>query len=122
MALEAQEGENMNAIIPRKLSNREMKQVDGQIREQIGQSIVKLKSNIEALVLWEIHQQCGYGAKRLEVFLEGFQPALQELMNFYGVESTEEVELACVYNLKAIGFDTEKLGKAFPVEYTINGR
>ena len=58
----------------------------------------------------------------MNAIIEGFQPALQELMNFYGVESTEDVELACVYNLKAIGFDTEKLGKAFPVEYTVNGR
>ena len=112
----------MNSIIPRKLSNREMAALNGSIREQIGQQISKLKSNIEALVLWQIHEQYGSGAKKLEAFLEGFQPALQELMQFYGVESAEDVELACVYNLKAIGFDTEKLGKAFPVEYTINGR
>lgn len=112
----------MNAIIPRKLSNSEMKQLNGSIREQIGQSIGKLKSNIEAIVLWQIHEQYGAGAKKLETFLEGFQPALQELMNFYGVESTEDVELACIYNLKSIGFDTEKLGKAFPVEWTVNGR
>ncbi len=112
----------MNSIVPRKLSNREMQALNGSIRAQIGEQISKLKSNIEALVLWQIHEQYGSGAKKLEAFLEGFQPALQELMNFYGVESTEDVELACIYNLKSIGFDTEKLGKAFPVEYTINGR
>lgn len=112
----------MNSIVPRKLSKREMLALNGSIREQIGEQISKLKSNIEALVLWQIHEQYGSGAKKLEAFLEGFQPALQELMNFYGVESTEDVELACVYNLRAIGFDTEKLGKAFPVEWTVNGR
>lgn len=112
----------MNSIVPRRLSNREMKALNGQIREQVGQNIVKLKSNIEAIVLWCIHEQYGSGAKKLEAFLESFQPALQELMNFYGVESTEDVELACIYNLKSIGFDTEKLGKAFPIEWTVNGR
>ncbi|MEE0969591.1 MAG: hypothetical protein U0M06_09495 [Clostridia bacterium] len=112
----------MNAIVPKKLSNAQMKALDGSIREQIGQNIVKLKGNIEAIVLWQLHEQYGSGAKKLEAFLEGFQPALQELMNFYGVESTEDIELACIYNLKSIGFDTEKLGKAFPVEWTINGR
>lgn len=112
----------MKAIIPRKMTNAEMKALDDSIREQIGQNIGKLKGNIEAIVLWQIHEQYGYGAKKLEAFLEGFQPALQELMNFYGVESTEDVEFACVHNLKSIGFDTDKLGKAFPVEYTINGR
>ena len=112
----------MNSIVPRKLSKRVMQALDGSIREQIGQNIVKLKGNIEAIVLWQIHEQYGHGAKRLEAFLEGFQPALQELMNFYGIDNAEDTELACIHNLKAIGFDTEKLGKAFPVEYTINGR
>ena len=112
----------MKSIVPRKLSNAQMKALDGSIREQIGQNIVKLKGNIEAIVLWQLHEQYGFGAKRLEAFLEGFQPALQELMSFYGIEGTEDTEMACVYNLKSIGFDTDKLGKAFPVEYTINGR
>ena len=112
----------MKSIVPRKLSNREMLALDGSIREQIGQHIGKLKGNIEAIVLWQLHEQYGFGAKRLEAFLEGFQPALQELMDFYGVEGAEDVEFACVHNLKSIGFDTDKLGKAFPVEYTINGR
>ena len=74
----------MKAIIPRKMTNAEMKALDDSIREQIGQNIGKLKGNIEAIVLWQIHEQYGYGAKKLEAFLEGFQPALQELMNFYG--------------------------------------
>ena len=112
----------MKAILPRKMTKREMDALDGSIREQIGQSVGKLKGNIEAIVLWQLHVQKGWGVKRLEEFLEGFRPALQELMDFYGVDSTEEVEFACVQNLKSIGFDTDKLGKAFPVEYTINGR
>ena len=112
----------MNAILPRKMTKREMQALDGSIREQIGKSVGKLQGNIEAIVLWQLHVQKGWGVKRLEEFLEGFRPALQELMDFYGVDSTEEVEFACVQNLKSIGFDTDKLGKAFPVEYTINGR
>lgn len=112
----------MKAILPRKMTNREMQALEGSIREQIGKSVGKLQGNIEAIVLWQLHVQKGWGVKRLEEFLEGFRPALQELMDFYGVDSAEEVEFACVQNLKSIGFDTDKLGKAFPVEYTINGR
>lgn len=112
----------MKAILPRKMSNAEMKALDGSIREQIGQSVGKLKGNIEAIVLWQLHEQFGFGAKRLEAFLIGFQPALNELKAFYDIDGQEETELACIHNLKSIGFDTDKLGKAFPVEYTINGR
>lgn len=112
----------MKAILPRKMSNAERKACEGAIREQIASGVEKLKGNIEAIVLWQLHEQFGFGAKRLEAFLIGFQPALQELKAFYEIEGQEETELACIHNLKSIGFDTDKLGKAFPVEYTINGR
>ncbi len=112
----------MKALLPRKMTKREMDALEGSIREQIAVGVDKLKGNIEAIVLWQLHEQFGFGAKRLEAFLEGFQPALQELKAFYDLEGQEETELACIHNLKSIGFDTDKLGKAFPVEYTINGR
>lgn len=112
----------MNAIVQKKLSNSQMQALKGEIRSTIASSIEKLSGNIEAIVLWQLHEQKKMGVKQLEAFLEGFHPALQELMDFYGIESTEDVEFACVQNLKSIGFDTDKLGKAFPVEYTINGR
>ena len=110
----------MKARLPRKMSNAEMKALEGSIREQIAKSVDKLKGNIEGIVLWQLHEQFGFGVKRLEAFLEGFQPALQELNEFYGLSDVDETECACVYNLKAIGFDTEKLGKAVPVDYVIN--
>lgn len=112
----------MNAILPRKMTKREMQALEGSIREQIAKSVGNLKGNIEAIVLWQLYEQKGYSVEELNEFLEGFQPALQELKDFYDVEGVEDTELACVYNLKSIGFDTNKLGKAFPVEYTINGR
>lgn len=112
----------MNANVQRKLSKREMQALDSSIRETIAASVGKLSGNIEAIVLWQLHEQKGYSVEELDEFLEGFRPALQQLKDFYDVESTEDTEMACVYNLKSIGFDTEKLGKAFPVEYTINGR
>ena len=110
----------MKAIVPQKMTNAQMKALQGSIREQIGKSIEKLKSNIEAIVLWELHEQYDLTVEELEAFLDRFQPALKELQDFYDVESTEDTELACVYNLKSIGFDTEKLGKAFVVEYKIS--
>ena len=110
----------MKANVQRKMSNAEMKALQGSIREQIADSVDKLKGNIEAIVLWQLHEQFGFGAKKLEAFLEGFQPALKELNDFYGLKDVDETECACVHNLKSIGFDTDKLGKAFPVEYVIN--
>ena len=112
----------MKAITPRKLSNAEMKALNGSIREQIASNISRLERYLEATVLWRMHVKYGCGAKKLENFLEDFKKDLQELKDFYEVDGQEDTELACIHNLKSIGFDTDKLGKAFTVEYTINGR
>lgn len=110
----------MKARIPPKLTNAERKALEGSIRQQIASSVDGLKGNIEAIVLWQLYQQLDLGVEELEAFLEGFQPALQELNEFYGLSDVDETECACVHNLKSIGFDTDKLGKAFPVEYRVN--
>lgn len=112
----------MKSIIPRKMTNAEMKAMEGEIRKQIAASVGNLQKHIEAIVLWQAHVHFDLDVEELEAFLETFQPALQELKTFYEVETEADTELACVYNLKAIGFDTSKLGNAFSVEYTINGR
>lgn len=112
----------MKALLPRKMTNAEMKALEGQIRQRIARGVGELQARIEAIVLWQLHIQRGLDVEELETFLEGFTPALQELKDFYEVEDTEGAELVCVHNLKSIGFDTELLGKAFPLEYTINGR
>jgi len=112
----------MKSMIPRKMTNAEMKALEGEIRKQIAASVSSLQKHIEAIVLWQIHTQLDLDVEELEAFLEAFQPALQELKAFYEVETEADTELACVYNLKTIGFDTSKLGNAFSIEYTVNGR
>lgn len=112
----------MKALLPRKRTNAEEKALDRAIKEQIAKNVSKLECYIEATVLWHMHVKYGMGAKRLGTFLEDFQPALQELKAFYEVDGQEDTEFACIHNLKSIGFDTDKLGKAFPVEYTIDRR
>jgi hypothetical protein len=112
----------MKAILPRTMSKAEMKALDGSIRKQIAENVSKLECYIEATVLWHLHVKYGKGAKWLSNFLDDFSPALQELKAFYEVDGQEDTEFACIHNLRSIGFDTDKLGKALTVDYTINGR
>ena len=51
----------MKAILPRKMTNREMQALDGSIREQIARSVGKLERYIEATVLWHLHEKYGRG-------------------------------------------------------------
>lgn len=109
----------MKAMVQQKMTNKQMKALDRSIREQIARSVPRLSGHFEATMLWQMHVKYGLSPEELEDFLEGLQPALRELKDFYEIDNDDDVELACVTNLKTIGFDTEKLGKAFPIEYSI---
>lgn len=112
----------MKARIPSKMTNAQMKALDGSIKEQIRQNIDEYCIYLEATYLWNMHVTHGHGLKRLERDLIEFKKLLEELKAFYELEDSDGVEYACLKGLKDIGFDISKLGKTFEVEYSINGR
>lgn len=112
----------MKALIPRRMSNAEMKALDGSIREQIRQNIDEYCIYLEATYLWNMHTTHGHGLKRLERDLIEFKKHLDELKAFYELEDSDGIEYACLKGLKDIGFDISKLGNTLEVEYSINGR
>ncbi len=109
----------MNARIPQKMTNKQFKALEGTIREQISHNVDKLKGYIEAIMAWYAYDKFNLSVEDIDDFVEGIQPYLKELKDFYDISTAEDVELACVYNLKTIGYDTSKLGKAFPLDYKI---
>lgn len=101
------------------LTSAQRKARDREIRLQIAENVKQFGIAIEATMLWQLHEQEGYGVVRLERFLERFKPALDELKSFYELEDTADMNYACIQKLKAIGFDTSKLGMSMPIEYSI---
>ena len=101
------------------LTSAQRKARDREIRLQIAESVKRFSVAVEATMLWQLHEQEGYGVVRLDRFLEGFKPALDELKAFYELGDVDEMNYACIQNLKAIGFDISKLGSSMPIEYTI---
>lgn len=112
----------MKARIPRKMTNAEMRAMDGEIREQIRRSIDEYRVYLEATYLWHRHVVDGHGIKRLTRDLENYKKFIDELKAFYEIDNTDDVTYACVKELQNIGFDVSQLGKTFEVEYSINGR
>ena len=45
---------------------------------------------IDAIFLWELHQQLGFGPKRLKDFFMGFHPAYQSLIHKYEYDTEED--------------------------------
>lgn len=65
---------------------------------------------VQAVFLWQLHTQLGFGPKRLKKFYDGFAPALRELTKRYELEDTDQIWL-CTHMLKQIGVDIDQWDK-----------
>jgi hypothetical protein len=81
----------MRALIPR-LSSKERKEIERELRFQIAKNVKNLSLNLQAIVLWNVHQQLGHGKKRLIEFQRTFLPLIKQLQDFYMAEDEEETE------------------------------
>lgn len=102
----------MKAILP--LTNRERKALENEINRQTAQNVKNLSLNLQALVLWQLHEQRGWGKKQLLEFQKAFLPAIKELQRFYELENASETDFVCRYKLKnEVGIDVEALDEMF---------
>jgi hypothetical protein len=109
----------MKAILP--LTNKVRKAINDEVNRQTGENVRKLSVNIQALVLWALHQQFGFGKKRLLQFQEAFLPMIEELQEYYQAENAQETEFICMHKLKnEVGIDVESLGEMFKMAVKIN--
>ena len=65
------------------LTNREMRVLRDEINRQTAHNVRKLAKNFQAMVLWELREQEGWGKVKLLRFQERFIPAIRELEKFY---------------------------------------
>lgn len=92
------------------MSAAEKKAMDMEIQRQLAEYDRKHIREIDALVLWELHEQLGFGNKRLKKFYDNFSRVIEALIRRYEMEQGDDVWL-CTYKLKEIGCDLEKWEK-----------
>lgn len=61
---------------------------------------------LEALVLWVLHDKFNFGPKRLKRFHDRFTDSIKELVERYGMDESDNVWL-CTKKLKDRGIDIE---------------
>lgn len=81
-----------------------------EIQRQLAEYDRKHIREIDALVLWELREQLGFGNKRLKKFYDNFSRGIEALIRRYEIEQGDDVWL-CTYKLKEIGCDLEKWEK-----------
>ena len=111
----------MNALLPYRMTNRERKAFEREINRQTGENVRKLALNLQALVLWGLHQKYGWGKKKLLDFQKDFRPLIEELQKYYEAEDADQTEFICLYKLKnEVGIDVKELEEMFKIQTKIN--
>lgn len=86
----------------------EQKAIDMEIQRQLADYDKKHADELDSMILWQLHEQLGFGPKRLKRFYKNFAPAVEELRKRYEIEDSDQVWL-CTRKLKEYGIDLEKL-------------
>ena len=89
------------------LTATEKKALNMEIGRQIVDMDRKHALELEAMVLWELHSQLGFGEKRLKRFYDLFVPSLEDLLSRYEMGS-EDTYWLCTKKLDDAGIDIEQ--------------
>lgn len=65
---------------------------------------------MDALVLWVLHEHFGFGKKRLKEFYDCFVPEVMGLIKRYELDDTDHIWI-CTRKLKEYGIDLEEWKK-----------
>lgn len=100
-----------NKIYGAELTAAERKAMNMEIQRQLAEYTRAHELEIDALILWQLHEQLGFGPKRLKRFYDNFAPAIKDLINRYEMDDSDQVRL-CTKKLKdELGLDLELMKK-----------
>ena len=96
------------------LNAKEQEILDQKVKESIQQTmpeyIADAAKEMDAIILWYLHEELGLGPKRLKKFFEEFHVKLDELMDWYQMGSSDRSWL-CYHKLKEYGIDISEWQK-----------
>ncbi len=87
-----------------KLTAAERKAMDIEIQKELAEYDKKHAVELDAMILWVLHEKFGFGPKRLRQFYEGFFGELDALLKRYEMEEGDDLWL-CTRKLKDAGVD-----------------
>ena len=88
-------------------TSEEKKAIDIKIKNQLAEFDKKHEIEIDALILWTLHEEFGFDEKRLKKFFDIFGEAIDELIKRYEFEDFDKIWI-CTEKLKNYGVNLEE--------------
>lgn len=92
------------------MSAAEKKAMDLEIQRQLAEYDRKHLVEIDAMILWVLHDRFGFGPKRLRQYYDAFRKGINDLVERYQMDKDDDIWL-CTQMLKRIGVDVEEWHK-----------
>ena len=89
------------------MTAKERKAMDDEIDKQLAEATRRQEGDIDALLLWYLHTEYGFGEKRLRKFIEGLNTRLRELADWYDMGERDQMFLV-MRELEKIGIDLDE--------------
>lgn len=98
-------------ILGADLNEKEKKALDIEIGKEFAKYNRNNANEVDAIILWVLHDQFGFGHDRLKKFHAAFQPSLEELCKRYEMTGKDDELWLCTRKLLDIGVDIEDWNK-----------
>ena len=89
------------------LTSAEKKAMNMEIERQLAEYTRKHEVELNAMILYVLHEQLGFGEQRLRKFFDRFSVEIDALVKYYEMDD-EDAEWLCTRKLLDMGIDVEK--------------
>ena len=92
----------------------ERKAMNMEIHRQFAEISRSHSIEIDSIILWLLHEEFGFGEKRLRRFYDLFRPSVEDLADRYELcanDLKDDMAWICTHKLKDIGIDLEQWEK-----------
>lgn len=100
----------MKARLPQNyiMTPAEKKAMNTELRRQAMEFERNHMNELDAMILWQLHEQFGFGEKRLRRFYDAFHKNIEALGERYAMCEYDEEVWLCSFKLREIGIDIEQ--------------
>ena len=99
-----------------KLTAKMRKAVDEEAQSAIDRLMPQVVKNVEAVILWQLHVQCGFGKKRLMKFFAETSGLIENMLSEYSYDTDEDAIWLCKRGLREIGIDLDSVKGPFSAD------
>lgn len=85
----------------------EKRAMDMEIKRQLAEYTRKYEADLNATILYVLHEQLGFGEQRLKKFFDRFSVEIDALVKYYEMDE-EDAAWLCARKLLDMGIDVEK--------------